>query len=277
MSHLDEQRTESAVLGDQMTPVGQPELTLLGIEEIRRRRVRPAVRRFPWPALALTLALLTLAYLVFEGGGFAPEDIAVAADNAPIVAAAVGPGSDPPTRSRPAVVSASLLPLRSSSAKPVEPQAHETGLVAYSRPLPISSPSRPASGVGSPSESSEAPDAEVGLPPSDLAPVEPPRAFPDSVQKVGSQPSAGAASADTFKAQLASRRSMASAWATWELLSEQNADLLGALSAGVEAANVSGRGTYYRLRVGEFDEAAEARTLCAALASRSLDCLVVSY
>ena len=273
MVNLDERSSELAVRGDEMVSVGESELTLLGIEEVPSRAVPRTARRFPWPPLVLALMLLSSAYFVFDRTDLISAGEAVAADSAPIVATSVARRREARNRPHLAVVSASLLPLRSLHANPVESQADETEASAQSRPRPRSLSSTPSDVVpmGEADERRGA-FADSGDPPSAWS-----EAQADSQSTVNLQPSATAASADSFGVQLTSQRSIASAWSTWERLSEQNSDLLGSLSAGVETANLSGRGTYYRLRVGEFDEAAEARTLCAALASRSLDCLVVSY
>ncbi|MEM0990023.1 MAG: SPOR domain-containing protein [Pseudomonadota bacterium] len=59
----------------------------------------------------------------------------------------------------------------------------------------------------------------------------------------------------------------------WERIRQANPDLLGARALSVQTT-VSGGVTFYRLRVGPFEDRAEARAICQALKARNQDCIV---
>jgi cell division septation protein DedD len=78
-----------------------------------------------------------------------------------------------------------------------------------------------------------------------------------------------------YAVQLFSARSEGLAAGEWAKLAETHARLFSGLDHEIVRAEIPGRGTYYRLRVGGFAAADEAQTLCAALKSKGADCLVV--
>jgi cell division septation protein DedD len=88
-------------------------------------------------------------------------------------------------------------------------------------------------------------------------------------------PPAAESLAGTFAVQLLSARSEDDAAREWARLSQQHSILLSALAHEIARAEIAGRGTYFRLRVGSFDSASEAGALCTALKSQGQDCLVV--
>ena len=62
----------------------------------------------------------------------------------------------------------------------------------------------------------------------------------------------------------------------WRKAIKKNSDLLSAHTAQVVRADLGGeKGVYYRLRVGPFAQSATAKSLCAKLKARSVDCIVV--
>lgn len=78
-----------------------------------------------------------------------------------------------------------------------------------------------------------------------------------------------------YAVQLASARSEEISAREWTRLAREHATLLGGIAHEIARAEIAGRGTYYRLRVGGFDAADEARNLCTALKAEGQDCLVV--
>ena len=79
-----------------------------------------------------------------------------------------------------------------------------------------------------------------------------------------------------YMVQLASFRSIDDADKAWRRAVKKNGDLLSAHSARVERADLgAGKGIYFRLRVGPFAKGEQARSLCAKLKARSVDCIVV--
>lgn len=78
-----------------------------------------------------------------------------------------------------------------------------------------------------------------------------------------------------FYVQLASRASDTAARDYWSAQRAAHADLLGGLSPVVTSANLGAKGIMYRLKAGPLSDHAAAAALCAQLAKRQLDCLVV--
>jgi cell division septation protein DedD len=79
-----------------------------------------------------------------------------------------------------------------------------------------------------------------------------------------------------YMIQLVAVGSVDQARTAWERLSSRNADILGSLSPSFVRADLGARGVIYRLRAGPIDGETRARALCAQLAGRSVDCMIVS-
>ncbi len=73
--------------------------------------------------------------------------------------------------------------------------------------------------------------------------------------------------------QLAALRSQAEAQSTWQRLSVKHGDVLAGKAHRIVAADIPGKGMYYRLRVGA-GSAAAAKSLCATLSGRNQPCMV---
>jgi len=79
-----------------------------------------------------------------------------------------------------------------------------------------------------------------------------------------------------YMVQLASFRSIDDADKAWRRAVKKNGDLLSPHSARVVRADLgAGKGIYFRLRVGSFAKGEQAKSLCAKLKARSVDCIVV--
>jgi cell division septation protein DedD len=84
------------------------------------------------------------------------------------------------------------------------------------------------------------------------------------------------ANSGPYMVQLASFRSIDAADKAWRRAVKKNGDLLSAHFARVVRADLgAGKGIYFRLRVGPFAKGEQAKSLCAKLKARSVDCIVV--
>ena len=112
------------------------------------------------------------------------------------------------------------------------------------------------------------------------APV--PAAKPDTVEtKPVAQPVAKPAAAkapavmpasQTWHVQLISLPSKSGAEKAWPKILKAHSALLSGLPHDVVAAEIKGKGTFYRLRVGSFKTRDEAKSLCDKLKARKQDC-----
>ncbi len=126
------------------------------------------------------------------------------------------------------------------------------------------------------------PPAEIDQPAEVPAVVEAPSPAPEPVVEAPKEaPKEPAAPTPTaadgpYMVQLASFRSIDDADTAWRRAVKKNGDLLSPHTARVERADLGGElGIYYRLRLGPFVNREEAKSLCAKLKSRSVDCIVV--
>lgn len=87
--------------------------------------------------------------------------------------------------------------------------------------------------------------------------------------------SASTAGAGAYQVQLVAVRSRDQAQASWSHLSKKHADVLGGLRPDIVRADLGNKGVIYRLRAGPAGDEGKARALCASLAKRKVDCLVV--
>jgi hypothetical protein len=88
-------------------------------------------------------------------------------------------------------------------------------------------------------------------------------------------PPAANANIGAFLVQIASYRDQASAAEAWHKLGAKHSDLVSSLTPDFQTADVPGKGTYYRLRLGPFATQADAIAMCSALKARKQECLVV--
>lgn len=78
-----------------------------------------------------------------------------------------------------------------------------------------------------------------------------------------------------YMVQLLAVGSVDQAQAAWSRLAGRNADILGGLSPSYVRADLGTRGVIYRLRAGPVGGETSARTLCAELSARNVDCVIV--
>ncbi len=95
---------------------------------------------------------------------------------------------------------------------------------------------------------------------------------PEPTQKPATTP---APATGRFQVQLLAARSAEDAQGAWKKIQAKNSDVLGGLSSSVAKADLGDRGIFYRLRVGPLASEAKAQSLCSALSSRNVSCLII--
>jgi tetratricopeptide (TPR) repeat protein len=98
--------------------------------------------------------------------------------------------------------------------------------------------------------------------------------MPPVVAVVAATPPKITSTIGRYRVQLASLRSEEIAEDTWSKL-QTRADALRALPHNIQQADLGERGIYFRLQVGAFNSAAEAKALCLNLSATNIDCIVV--
>lgn len=78
-----------------------------------------------------------------------------------------------------------------------------------------------------------------------------------------------------YKVQVASFRSKSDAEKEWKNLSRKHPKLIGSYKNYIVAKNIEGKGLFYRLQIGPFNNDAEANKACKALKSAGINCLIV--
>ena len=62
---------------------------------------------------------------------------------------------------------------------------------------------------------------------------------------------------------------------TWKVISAKHKKLLANMPMDIEKAEISGKGTFYRLKIGDFPTKERAANLCAKLKKKHQDCLPI--
>ncbi len=78
-----------------------------------------------------------------------------------------------------------------------------------------------------------------------------------------------------YQIQLIAVRKREQAEGMWKKLRSRHPDVFAKLEPEIARADLGNKGILYRLRAGPIDSEAKARSLCADLGSRKVDCLVV--
>jgi len=106
-------------------------------------------------------------------------------------------------------------------------------------------------------------------------PATAPTAASTSPAAASSRPSAGAgALSGTHLVQIGAFRSEAEADAQWSRLTGKLGSFVDGKSPDIERADLGDKGVYYRLRIGPFASADDAKTYCGGLKERGTDCLI---
>lgn len=103
-------------------------------------------------------------------------------------------------------------------------------------------------------------------------------ATPVNAAKPAAAPAVAAAVGDALSGshlvQVGAFRSQGEADGQWTKMQGKLGAFLDGKGKDVEVADLGAKGTYYRLRVGPFASADDARTYCAGLKERGTDCLI---
>jgi hypothetical protein len=78
-----------------------------------------------------------------------------------------------------------------------------------------------------------------------------------------------------YRIQLGSFKDPATAERRWQALKDTHRDLLSGLSLHIEKVDLGARGTYFRIQAGPLRTANDTKTLCARLAERKVNCILV--
>ncbi len=148
----------------------------------------------------------------------------------------------------------------SPPAEAIEEQAVTPEPTAMAKPELTPVPRRPAAPAPSPVKAAEPTNATT--PAKATAAAKPPAAAP-------------AGAAGRYQVQLLAVRSRDRAQASWGRLSKKHGDVLGGLKPNILRADLGAKGVIYRLRAGPAGNESNARAICASLAKRKVDCLVV--
>lgn len=162
-------------------------------------------------------------------------------------------GSEDITQSLPSVQSATP---RAISAPPA-PAPVQT-------PKPQVAPSKPT------------PAAEIAPPKPAPAPVQPkpaPLAAPETVPQAVTE---SAPKSGGVMIQLGSFPNSELAASSWSKIKSANQTLLANSSPNIKSAEIPGKGTWYRLRVGGFADKAEAQSVCAQLQASGQACIIAA-
>ncbi len=79
----------------------------------------------------------------------------------------------------------------------------------------------------------------------------------------------------TWRAQLLSSSNKANVEASWKTISKQQKALLSDMPYQIVSATIAGKGTFWRLQVGEFATKEMVLNLCAKLKKKKQDCIAV--
>ena len=127
-----------------------------------------------------------------------------------------------------------------------------------------------------PEEPLDGPASQSSLPSNAVAPPPEPMAKPMPATPTPSTPSS-TTEAGVYRVQLGAFGSSESAKKQWQNLRTQHSELLNRLEARFQRVDrPSPAGSIFRIQAGPLAKESKARTLCAALKTRGVDCLVVA-
>lgn len=200
-------------------------------------------------------------------------------DPAPRAGAAAPAPQKPAVKSEPAAPARSQTPQAQASdaPRPLVPQAQQS---APPRAAGSTGSSSASTGSGTyvwPSDDEEPGSGRSSDPRGSASRGAPTRSGETTTAYALPPPSAQPApsGSGTYLVQLAAVSSAEQAQAAWSRLRGNNGDLLAGLSPSYARTELGTRGVVYRLRAGPVQGETRARALCAQLAGRNVDCMVV--
>ena len=156
-------------------------------------------------------------------------------------------------------------------ASPLPSGAHDFGLVIEEVRGGVSVP---AAGQAPAKQETTGPGLAGTNKPGTVAGVAATVPIPPRKPDTGIKRAAGAPSA-AFVVQLASVKSRTGAQREWQALRRRFPEILSQMSLSLDEAKLAGGASVVRLRIGAFPKQGEAAALCALLAAKHQDCLVV--
>ncbi len=193
------------------------------------------------------------------------------------------PQSEDITSALPPVESASPPATAPRSLTPTPPKPAATKPVTVIQTAPAAGIAKPTTAGTSVSERSAAAGPKVlTADPSALQTAAPPASSEKRIaaltppSETTAAPPPPAASDGSVMIQLGSFPNDALAASAWSKIKSSNQELLGSYSPSIKPAEIPGKGTWYRLRVGGFTDKASARGVCDQLASNGQACIIAS-
>jgi cell division protein FtsN len=183
-----------------------------------------------------------------------PEDSPAAAEGPLDITKQPAPPSEP-ISAPPPVVAKAPEPVSDPATESPAPSPAPIGNVASE---PVAAP--PAA----PQEEARAPEPKPEPP----KPAEP-------VQLVKAKPAAEAPGTDSWRVQVGALRDEDTARKEFARLQKVHPDLLGSLGLSIMKVDITGKGTFYRMRAGPLDNRAAAASLCEGLKAKKVPCLLV--
>lgn len=152
-------------------------------------------------------------------------------------------------------------------------------------PKPSAAPIGQVANADPPPPAAAAPEAEPAPEPApaarkpDPAPAKP-AAEPVQLTKTKPAPAASSAASptptrDSWRVQVGALRSEADAEKEFARLQRVHPDLLGTLSLSITRVDITGKGTFFRMRAGPLDNRDAAASLCNSLKAQKVGCLLV--
>jgi len=171
-------------------------------------------------------------------------------------------GSEDITDTLPPVESVPVAPAPAKVAA-VKPAAPKVVTPPVTKPSIAAAPT-----VTMPIKPPPAPVVETAPAP---APVEAPAALTSPTESVTTQASGG-----SVQIQLGSFPNDKLAAGAWSKIKSANRELLGDYKPTIKSAEIEGKGTWYRLRVGGFADKASAANVCEQLKASGQACIIAS-
>ena len=149
----------------------------------------------------------------------------------------------------------------------------------FTQPVQTTAVNRPGGEAPQPAPEPQAPaTTEAPAPAPAPKPEAKPAPAPAPATKPAPKPAPAPVAAsgdDKFRVQIASLRSRAEAEDYWQRASGNRPELLGGAAHYIHQVELEGKGTYYRLQVGNFGDRASANSLCDKLKATELSCYAV--
>jgi len=117
----------------------------------------------------------------------------------------------------------------------------------------------------------EIPETEV----KPIVPVPQPKPADVQTDKVSTEPIKPKITGPIWRAQLLSSANKAKVESSWKTISKQQAALLSDMPYQIISATIPGKGTFWRLQVGEFSTKEMVENLCAKLKKKKQECIPV--